>query len=96
MQSSVNVTHLLRKHAFISSDFPSKPPLPPSTVQFFQRKRKTEETNTSFLKSLRVLIRDIGFILQASAYGINIGVLVSVSTLLNQFVLQYFPVSRYI
>lgn len=36
------------------------------------------------------------FILQIFAYGINIGVFVAVSTLLNQFVLLYFPVRSFV
>ncbi|XP_063909837.1 uncharacterized MFS-type transporter C09D4.1-like [Zophobas morio] len=67
--------------------FPARPPLPPNQVI-------CEERESSFLKSLKKLLSDRSFGFHAVAYGINIAVFVSISTLLNQFMLFYFAGSE--
>lgn len=76
-------------------DFPKEPKLPPSKTQYIERTKNGNPTN-SFKKSLVILMRNKGYVLQIFAYGINIGCFVAVSTLLNQIVLSVFPVSVFV
>lgn len=41
---------------------------------------------------IKIFTQHKGFTLHSIAYGINIGVFAAIGTLLNQFVLEYFPV----
>ncbi|XP_074030380.1 choline/ethanolamine transporter flvcr2b [Leptinotarsa decemlineata] len=70
--------------------FPRQPPLPPSVTQKQARKVKSKTFN-EFLVSFKAAITQNAFIYHLIAYGINIGVFVSVGTLQNQLILQYFP-----
>ncbi|KAJ3665627.1 hypothetical protein Zmor_001116 [Zophobas morio] len=67
--------------------FPARPPLPPNQVI-------CEGRESSFLKSLKRPLSDRSFGFHAVAYGISIAVFVSISTLLNQFMLFYFAGSE--
>lgn len=68
--------------------FRASPPLPPSNAQAIQRAAE----NTSFIGPLKRLALNPGYILLLISYGINVGVFYAISTLLNQVVLEYFPV----
>ncbi|XP_023015797.2 choline/ethanolamine transporter flvcr2a [Leptinotarsa decemlineata] len=70
--------------------FPRQPALPPSVAQMHARKIKSK-TFKEFLSSFKAMITQNAYICHLIAFGINIGVFASVGTLLNQFVLQYFP-----
>ncbi|CAG9768817.1 unnamed protein product [Ceutorhynchus assimilis] len=73
--------------------FPKLPKLPPSLVQ--QEERKKEPlTFREYCKYFTKLFRNRGFVLHTVAYGINIGVFEAIGTLLNQFILEYFPNSE--
>jgi FLVCR family feline leukemia virus subgroup C receptor-related protein len=65
--------------------FPARPPLKPFA--------NNGDEKHDFLNSLKKLFHNRSFNFHAVAYGINIAVFVSISTLLNQFMLFYFPVS---
>ncbi|XP_050423712.1 feline leukemia virus subgroup C receptor-related protein 2-like [Adelges cooleyi] len=66
------------------------PPLPPSLAQVVQR-TATSGDPKSFIKSLWRLVANYGFLLLLVSYGINVGSFYAISTLLNQFILVYFP-----
>ncbi|XP_050519855.1 feline leukemia virus subgroup C receptor-related protein 2-like isoform X2 [Daktulosphaira vitifoliae] len=66
------------------------PPLPPSMAQAVQKSSNSNDPK-SFIKSLWRLIANYGFILLLISYGINVGSFYAISTLLNQFILVYFP-----
>lgn len=74
-------------------DFPAHPPLPPSRTQLLERNKGTEFSNKEFFRDLKKLAKNKGFFLHSIAYGLNIAAFSAISTLLNQFVLHYFPVS---
>lgn len=46
------------------------------------------------MSSVKKLLKNNGYILLLISYGINVGAFFAISTLLNQFILLYFPVSR--
>jgi FLVCR family feline leukemia virus subgroup C receptor-related protein len=66
--------------------FPARPPLKPFA--------NNGDEKHDFLNSLKKLFHNRSFNFHAVAYGINIAVFVSISTLLNQFMLFYFPKSE--
>ncbi|XP_019868184.2 uncharacterized MFS-type transporter C09D4.1 isoform X2 [Aethina tumida] len=70
--------------------FQKEPKLPPSTIQFEERKKSAKKFK-EFLSSFRNLLTDRGFLLHMTAYGINVAVFSSLGTFLNQFVLYYLP-----
>ncbi|GJQ81226.1 hypothetical protein Trydic_g20445 [Trypoxylus dichotomus] len=70
--------------------FKSEPPSPPSKAQADLKSNRTESFNKIFLKSYKSLSTNKSFLLHAISFGINLGVYVTVCTLLNQFVLEYF------
>ncbi|XP_060524875.1 uncharacterized MFS-type transporter C09D4.1-like [Cylas formicarius] len=73
--------------------FEDLPPLPPSVSQIEERRR----IPLPFLKYLKFFVKlfaNKGFALHTVAYGLNIGVFAAVGTLLNQFILEYFPSSE--
>jgi FLVCR family feline leukemia virus subgroup C receptor-related protein len=71
------------------SVFRAEPPFPPSPAQVEQRANE----DTDFVGSVKRLIRNKGYVLLMMSYGLNVGVFYAISTLLNQVVLLYFPVS---
>lgn len=70
--------------------FESSPQCPPSHVQAIQR--CVRASKKGFWKSINNLLTDKNFMTLVVAYGINVGVFNGFSTLLNQIVLDYFPV----
>lgn len=72
------------------SVFKAEPPMPPSPAQAVQREAESTE---SFFQSVKKLVTNVGYLLLLLSYGINVGVFYAISTLLNQIVLDYFPVS---
>jgi MFS transporter, FLVCR family, feline leukemia virus subgroup C receptor-related protein len=46
------------------------------------------------MSSVKELLKNNGYILLLISYGINVGAFFAISTLLNQFILLYFPVSK--
>lgn len=76
-------------------DFPRQPPLPPSLTQGEERKKRPPLFG-EFFNLFKKLLKKNGFAAHMVAYGINIGVFAAVGTFLNQFVLQYFPVNKFI
>ncbi|KAI4454466.1 major facilitator superfamily protein-related [Holotrichia oblita] len=71
--------------------FKSEPALPPSIAQAKLRLNKSEFTNKEFLNSYKSLLTNKAFMVLSFAYGMNIGVFAAVCTMLNQFILTYFP-----
>ena len=71
------------------SVFKAQPPLPPSMAQLEQR----ANNETDFFGSLKRLFLNPRYVLLVVSYGINVGVFYAISTLLNQVVLRYYPVS---
>lgn len=71
--------------------FKAKPPLPPSVsaARAFSSKRPTFQ---SYVLSIKSILSNKGYILLLFTYGVNVGVFYAMSTLLNQTVLQHFPV----
>jgi MFS transporter, FLVCR family, feline leukemia virus subgroup C receptor-related protein len=74
------------------SVFESEPPNPPSHVEAIARSMKI--TNKGFWRSVLKLLKNSNYMVLVVAYGINVGVFNSFSTLLNQMVLHYFPNSE--
>lgn len=68
--------------------FKNAPPTPPSAAQ----KQILNEEPINFIESLKRLVTNLPYVLLLVAYGINVGVFYAISTLLNQIVLQYYPV----
>ncbi|XP_076253573.1 choline/ethanolamine transporter flvcr2a-like [Rhynchophorus ferrugineus] len=73
--------------------FPKEPPLPPSIAQWDERKKEQLDMR-QYLKAYKKLFHNRGFVFHTIAYGINIGVFAAIGTLLNQFILEYFPNSE--
>jgi FLVCR family feline leukemia virus subgroup C receptor-related protein len=71
------------------SVFKAEPPMPPSLAQAEQR----ANDDTNFVSSVKRLITNKDYILLLMSYGLNVGVFYAISTLLNQVLLVYFPVS---
>ncbi|XP_062066305.1 heme transporter FLVCR1 [Lepus europaeus] len=69
--------------------FKEKPQYPPSQAQAALRDSPPEEY--SYKKSIRNLFKNIPFVLLLVTYGIMTGAFYSVSTLLNQMILKYYP-----
>uniref|UniRef100_G1SMK1 Choline/ethanolamine transporter FLVCR1 n=1 Tax=Oryctolagus cuniculus TaxID=9986 RepID=G1SMK1_RABIT len=69
--------------------FKEKPQYPPSQAQAALRDSPPEEY--SYKKSIRNLFKNIPFVLLLVTYGIMTGAFYSVSTLLNQVILKYYP-----
>ncbi|KAL8599889.1 hypothetical protein ACOMHN_016234 [Nucella lapillus] len=71
--------------------FQKEPPTPPSRAQQHQLEL---EVNADYGKSLLNLFRNKGFVILMISYGMNTGSFYAVSTLLNNIILDYFPVSK--
>jgi FLVCR family feline leukemia virus subgroup C receptor-related protein len=61
--------------------------IPPSLAQI-----KAIAIENDYFRSLRALVTNRNYVLLLITYGINVGAFYTVSTLLNQVVLQYYPV----
>ncbi|XP_056637621.1 uncharacterized MFS-type transporter C09D4.1-like isoform X1 [Diorhabda sublineata] len=70
--------------------FPVEPPLPPSQTMLEKRTVRQEVTLSGFFGSIKVLIKNKGFMLHTIAYSCCIGIFTSIGTLLNQIILSYF------
>lgn len=73
--------------------FKDKPPTPPNAAQAKERSKTEDYTMTDLWNSYISILTNKPFLLQLLCYGINIGVFAAICTVLNQFVLSYFPVS---
>ncbi|XP_030752033.1 uncharacterized MFS-type transporter C09D4.1-like [Sitophilus oryzae] len=71
--------------------FPHMPRLPPSAAQAEERKKIQIVTMGTFIQSLKDLMKNKGFLVHMLGYGISFGIFSAFGTLLNQFVLSYFP-----
>lgn len=71
--------------------FKAKPPLPPS-VSAARASTTKRPTFHSYVRSIKGILSQKSYILLLLTYGVNVGVFYAVSTLLNQTVLQHFPV----
>lgn len=58
------------------------------------QKQALSEEPINFIQSVKKLLTNIPYVLLLTAYGINVGVFYAISTLLNQIILQYYPVSK--
>lgn len=45
------------------------------------------------MQSIKRLFTNVGYLLLLLSYAINVGIFYAISTLLNQIILEYFPVS---
>lgn len=72
--------------------FKEAPPTPPSMAQI----HANEEESINFLGSIKSLLLNRSYVLLLIAYGINVGIFYAISTLLNQIVLIYYPVSVFL
>lgn len=89
--NSLSMTDIFK---IIFSDFPDMPKYPPSTAQAEERTHIEQVTMKTFLKVLRLLVKNKGFMVQILGYSISYGIFSAFGTLLNQIVLSYFPVSK--
>ncbi|GJQ81225.1 hypothetical protein Trydic_g20444 [Trypoxylus dichotomus] len=71
--------------------FKAEPEMPPSIAQAKLRRDKVDFSSKEFLASYKSLLTNKPFMVLTLAYGINIGVFAGVCTILNQFILSYFP-----
>lgn len=75
--------------SIICTVFRAAPPTPPSLAAA----QANEEEHIDFLQSIKRLCLNSSYMLLLNAYGINVGIFYAISTLLNQIILQYYPVS---
>ncbi|XP_030752073.1 uncharacterized MFS-type transporter C09D4.1-like isoform X2 [Sitophilus oryzae] len=73
--------------------FSKQPRIPPTLAQWEER-HKRKLNFSKYLKHFSSLFSNHGFVCHTIAYGINIGVFAAIGTLLNQFILEYFPNSE--
>ncbi|XP_050314466.1 uncharacterized MFS-type transporter C09D4.1-like [Anthonomus grandis grandis] len=71
--------------------FPDMPAYPPSEAQAMERKSMKHVTWTTYMGSLKELFTNKGFLIHTLAYSISYGIFSAFGTLLNQFILSYFP-----
>ena len=69
--------------------FEDDPKLPPSTTRALQKLNQIEGGD-NFLESVKRLFRNRQYLLLCNTYGLNVGVLNAVATLLNQIYLAHF------
>ncbi|XP_015364168.1 PREDICTED: feline leukemia virus subgroup C receptor-related protein 2-like [Diuraphis noxia] len=71
----------------------AEPHIAPSNAQVVQRKKRDDPAilQDVFMSSVKELLKNNGYILLLISYGINVGAFFAISTLLNQFILLYFP-----
>ena len=94
LSTSIKIFLLLLK---VVSD---QPKIPPSLSQLevrSERQIKREESDFFlFKKSVIALLKNANFLLVFVSYGMNVGVFYAISTLLNQIISQYYPVSSFL
>jgi len=75
--------------------FQDEPKLPPSETRALQKVTRTKKGfREEFIAPIKRLCRNRNFIVLCNSYGLNIGVLNAMSTLLNQIFLLHFEVSQ--
>lgn len=67
--------------------------LPPSIAQAKIRETKVDFDTKIFFRAIKKLFTNKAFVIHLVPYGIHIAVFSAVSTLLTQFILQFFEVS---
>lgn len=74
----------------------AEPLVAPSYAQVVQRKKRDDPAilKDVFMSSVKDLLKNNGYILLLISYGINVGAFFAISTLLNQFILLYYPVRK--
>lgn len=77
-------------------DFPNAPPHPPNQTQIVERSKEGHFDTKMLLKEFRQLILQPGFVMHTLAYGLNTGGFSAICTLLNQYVIDYFPVRKFL
>lgn len=80
---------IMNSYNFVELVFKDAPPTPPSYAQAQQE----GNDDVNFLQSLKNLLKNRSYVLLTLAYGINVGIFYAISTLLNQIILEYYPVS---
>lgn len=75
----------------------AEPLMAPSYTQVVQRNKRDDPAilEDVFMSSVKELLKNNGYVLLLISYGINVGAFFAISTLLNQFILLYFPVSKF-
>ncbi|CAH1102513.1 unnamed protein product [Psylliodes chrysocephalus] len=71
--------------------FPAEPPHPPSQTMFEERENRKNVTTKVFVESIKTLLQNKAFMLHTLCYGCIVAIFSSIGTLLNQFILSYFP-----
>ncbi|KYN43720.1 Feline leukemia virus subgroup C receptor-related protein 2 [Trachymyrmex septentrionalis] len=69
--------------------FQNEPKLPPSETRALQKMNRTKKRE-KFMGPIKRLCRNKNYIMLCNSYGLNVGVLNAVSTLLNQIFLAHF------
>jgi len=87
----------IKNKRYIISVIQAEPHIAPSNAQVVQRKKRDDPAilQDVFMSSVKELLKNNGYILLLISYGINVGAFFAISTLLNQFILLYFPVSKF-
>ncbi|KYQ54727.1 Feline leukemia virus subgroup C receptor-related protein 2 [Trachymyrmex zeteki] len=75
--------------ALVLTLFQNGPKLPPSETRALQKLNRTEKRE-EFIGPIKRLCRNKNYIMLCNSYGLNVGVLNAVSTLLNQIFLTHF------
>lgn len=73
---------------FFSKGFREKPEIPPNRAQI------ASDGNSDYVRTLRHLLTNLPYVLLLVSYGVNVGVFYAISTLLNQVISKYLPVSN--
>lgn len=55
--------------------------------------QRENDSTEDFIQSIKRLFTNVGYLLLLLSYAINVGIFYAISTLLNQIILEYFPVS---
>lgn len=92
----IYVDFLLAGGFLIISGIQAEPLMAPSYAQVAQREKRDDPAvlKDAFMSSVKELLKNSGYVLLLISYGINVGAFFAISTLLNQFILLYFPVSK--
>ncbi|KYN04923.1 PREDICTED: feline leukemia virus subgroup C receptor-related protein 2-like [Cyphomyrmex costatus] len=75
--------------ALVITLFQDKPKLPPSETRALQKMNRTKK-GEEFVEPIKRLCKNKNFIMLCNSYGLNTGVFITVSTLLNQIFLAHF------
>lgn len=89
LQNAVRFQMIFMCFSFFSV-FKAAPPLPPTTARILP----TASSEETYGSSIKRLVTNKSYMTLLITYGINAGVFYAMSTLLNQIVLNHYPVSR--